>query len=389
VPAPHDTVDPTMTDPPTPPPTASAPTSASPTSADAGPLSPPSLDTDVTAAQAALAAAADLTELGAVRTAHVDGRSAPLALARRELGALPREQRAEAGRRLNAAAAAVRDAHAARLAELTELRDARVLVEERVDVTTPVRRTNPGARHPLAGLSDRLVDVFVAMGYEVAEGPEVEHDWFNFEALNLDPDHPARSEHDTLYVEPAGSGRLLRTHTSPVQIRTLLSRPLPVYVVCPGRTYRNDTVDATHSPVFGQLECLAVDEGITMADLRGTLEVFAAALFGGGLSTRLRPHFFPFTEPSAELDVQCFNCRGEAANQPCRVCSDVGWIEAGGCGMVDPNVLRAAGVDATRYSGFAFGMGLERAAMMRHGVREIRDFVDGDIRFSLPFGIEG
>ena len=354
-----------------------------------GALDPQRLDEAAEAALAAIAAAEDLDSLAAVRTAHVDGQSAPLVLARRQLGTLPREYRADAGRRHNAAVARVRAAYEQRLAELTARRDAQILVEERVDVTMPVDRRRRGARHPLTSLSDRLVDAFVAMGYEVAEGPEVEHDWFNFEALNMAPDHPARSDHDTLYVEPAGSGRLLRTHTSPVQIRSLLSRPLPVYVVCPGRTYRNDTIDATHSPVFGQLECLAVDEGITMADLRGTLEVFAQALFGDGLSTRLRPSFFPFTEPSAELDVQCFACRGDAARQPCRVCSDEGWIEAGGCGMVDPNVLIACGVDPTRYSGFAFGMGLERAAMTRHGVREIRDFVDGDVRFSLPFGIEG
>ncbi|WP_420497270.1 phenylalanine--tRNA ligase subunit alpha [Parafrankia sp. FMc2] len=356
---------------------------------DLGALEPDRLDRDVAAALAAIAAADSLDALAAVRTANVDGQSAPLALARRELGSLPREHRAQAGRAHNAATGTVRAAYEARLAELTERRDAEILIAERVDVTLPVDRRRRGARHPLTLLSDRLTDVFVAMGYEVAEGPEVEHDWFNFEALNMAPDHPARSEHDTLYVAPEGSGRLLRTHTSPVQIRSLLARPLPVYVVCPGRTYRNDTIDATHSPVFGQLECLAVDEGITMADLRGTLEVFARALFGSGLSTRLRPSFFPFTEPSAELDVQCFACHGDAGRQPCRVCSDEGWIEAGGCGMVDPNVLRACGVDPDRYSGFAFGMGLERAAMTRHDVREIRDFVDGDVRFGLPFGSEG
>ncbi|EIV96428.1 phenylalanine--tRNA ligase subunit alpha [Frankia sp. QA3] len=351
-------------------------------------LDPDQLAAAVAAARESIRAAADLDALATARTAHVQGAAAPLVLARRELGALPREERADAGRRHNAARAEVQAAYDARLAVLTAERDARVLSEERVDVTLPVARRRRGARHPLSSLSDRLVDVFVAMGYEVAEGPEVEHDWFNFEALNMAPDHPARSEHDTLYVEPTASGRVLRTHTSPVQIRALLDRPLPVYVVCPGRTYRNDTIDATHSPVFGQLEGLAVDKGITMADLRGTLEVFAQALFGSGLSTRLRPSFFPFTEPSAELDVQCFACRGETARQPCRVCSDEGWIEIGGCGMVDPNVLRATGVDPTRYSGFAFGMGLERAAMIRHDVREIRDFVDGDVRFSLPFGIE-
>jgi len=351
-------------------------------------LDPDQLAAAVAAARESIAAASDLDALAAVRTAHVQGATAPLVLARRELGALPREERADAGRRHNAARAEVQEAFDTRLAALTAERDARVLREEVVDITLPATRRPRGARHPLSTLSDRLVDVFVAMGYEVAEGPEVEHDWFNFEALNMAPDHPARSEHDTLYVAPEGSGRLLRTHTSPVQIRSLLSRPLPVYVVAPGRTYRNDTIDATHSPVFGQLEGLAVDEGITMADLRGTLAVFAEALFGQGLSTRLRPSFFPFTEPSAELDVQCFACRGEAARQPCRVCSDEGWIEIGGCGMVDPNVLRAVGVDPARYSGFAFGMGLERAAMIRHDVREIRDFVDGDVRFSLPFGIE-
>ncbi len=360
---------------------------------DRDPTGPDQLDPEQLArmcaqASEAIAAAGDLDELAAVRTSHVDGRSAPLALARRVLGALAQADRAAAGRRHNDAAASVRALYETRLAELTADRDARVLVEERVDVTVPVDRAPRGARHPITALSDYLVDVFVAMGYEVAEGPEVEHDWFNFEALNLDPDHPARSSHDTLYVDPMGSGLLLRTHTSPVQVRALLSRPLPVYVVCPGRTYRNDAVDATHSPVFGQIEGLAVDEGITMADLRGTLDVFAQALFGSGLSTRLRPHYFPFTEPSAELDVVCFACRGEAARQPCRVCSDEGWIEVGGCGMVDPNVLVACGVDPSRYSGFAFGMGLERAAMIRHNVREIRDFVDGDIRFGRLFGTE-
>ncbi len=337
----------------------------------------------------AITAAADLDALAVARTNHVEGRSAPLALARRELGALPPAARADAGRRHNAAVAAVREAYDARLAALTAERDARVLATERVDVTLPTDRAPAGARHPITSLTDRVVDVFVAMGYEVAEGPEVEQDWFNFTALNFPPDHPARSDHDTLFIEPVSAGVLLRTHTSPVQIRSLLSRSLPVYVVCPGRTYRNDTIDATHSPVFGQIECLAVDEGLTMADLRGTLQVYAQALFGPGLATRLRPHYFPFTEPSAELDVQCFACRGDAAHQPCRVCSDEGWIESGGCGMVDPNVLVACGVDPTRYSGFAFGMGLERAAMVRHGIREIRDFVDGDVRFTLPFGVEG
>jgi phenylalanyl-tRNA synthetase alpha chain len=399
VPASHQTAsrEPT-TAPPEPPtgPSAAGPGSAASAAGSSGaagaggdPLSPAALDAMVAAASAALAAADDLEALAAARAAYVDGRSAPLSLARRALGSLAREERADAGRRHNAAVAATRDAYAERLAELTAQRDARMLVAERVDVTLPTDREPRGARHPITIITDRLVDVFVAMGYEVAEGPEIEHDWFNFEALNFTPDHPARAAQDTLYVAPPGSGLMLRTHTSPVQIRALLERPLPVYLVGPGRTYRNDAVDATHSPVFSQIEGLAVDEGITMGDLRGTLEVYARALFGDGLATRLRPHFFPFTEPSAELDVQCFACRGEGARQPCRVCSSEGWIEAGGCGMVDPDVLRACGIDATRYSGFAFGMGLERAAMIRHGIHEIRDFVDGDVRFGARFGIGG
>ena len=340
-------------------------------------------------ALAAIDAAADLDALAGVRTAFVAGRSAPLVLAQRELGALAPQARADAGRRHNEAKRAVQSAYDARLVVLTEQRDARMLVEDAVDVTLPTGRAPVGARHPLTTLSERICDVFLAMGFEVAEGPEVEHDWFNFEALNFPPDHPARTVHDTLYVEPRGSGLLLRTHTSPVQIRAMLERPLPVYVVCPGRTYRADTLDATHSPVFGQVEGLAVDEGITMAHLRGTLDAFAGAMFGAGLHTRLRPSFFPFTEPSAEIDVQCFNCRGDRDRWPCRVCSSEGWIEWGGCGMVNPAVLRACGIDPARYTGFAFGMGLERTAMTRHDISDIREFVEGDVRFTEAFGVEG
>jgi phenylalanyl-tRNA synthetase alpha chain len=229
------------------------------------------------------------------------------------------------------------------------------------------------------------------MGYEVAEGPEVEHEWFNFDALNFGGDHPARAESDTLFVEPAGSGLVLRTHTSPVQVRSLLWRELPVYVICPGRTYRNDPLDATHTPVFHQVEGLAVDEGITMADLRGTLDAFIAGMFGADVASRWRPSYFPFTEPSAEVDLQCFVCRGASTRPgapPCRTCSSEGWVEWGGCGMVNPRVLTACGVDPDRYSGFAFGMGLERTVMFRNGVEDMRDFVEGDVRFTLAFGME-
>jgi phenylalanyl-tRNA synthetase alpha chain len=352
-------------------------------------LQPEEIESARDAAIVAIAEATDLDALAEVRTRYVAGRGAPLVLARRELGALPPQARADAGKRLNAATRAVTEAYEARLVALTEERDARVLVEEAVDVTLPTGRTPRGARHPLSLVADRVADAFVAMGYEVAEGPEAEHGWYNFDALNTPPDHPSRELQDTLYLEPTASQIVLRTQTSPVQVRSLLDRPLPVYVICPGRVFRADTVDATHLPVFSQVEGLAVDEGLTMADLRGTLDAFAAAMFGDTIRTRLRPHFFPFTEPSAEVDLQCFGCGGEAApdgpDPACRICSGEGWIEWGGCGMVDPNVLIACGVDPERYSGFAFGMGLERTAMALHNIHDIRELIDGDVRFALAF----
>jgi phenylalanyl-tRNA synthetase alpha chain len=341
-------------------------------------------------ALAAVAAAASLDDLHAVKVAHAGDRS-PLALANREIGALPPQARAEAGKRVGAARGAVKQALATRQAELEAERDARVLVEETVDVTLPWDRCPPGARHPLTTVQERITDTFAAMGYEVAEGPEVEAEWFNFDALNIPPDHPARTMQDTFFVAPEGSNVVLRTHTSPVQARVMLSRRPPLYVVCPGRTFRTDELDATHTPVFSQVEGLAVDEGLTMADLKGTLDHFAAEMFGEGVVTRLRPSYFPFTEPSAELDVLCFACRGASvanADAPCRTCSSEGWIEWGGCGMVNPRVLVACGIDPDRYSGFAFGMGLERTLMFRHGVADMRDMVEGDVRFTLPFGME-
>jgi phenylalanyl-tRNA synthetase alpha chain len=264
-------------------------------------------------------------------------------------------------------------------------------VDEAVDVTLPTDRRPVGARHPLTTLMERVEDVFVAMGYEVAEGPEVEAEWFNFDALNIAPDHPARTMQDTFFVGSPESGVVLRTHTSPVQARSMLERELPIYVICPGRVYRTDELDATHTPVFHQVEGLVVDEGITMADLKGTLDHFASAMFGAGLVTRLRPSYFPFTEPSAEVDLQCFVCRGASVgdpHNPCRTCSSEGWIEWGGCGMVNPRVLTACGIDAARYTGFAFGMGIERTLMFRHGVTDMRDMVEGDIRFTTAFGSE-
>ncbi len=389
-------------------------------------LSAEAVEAATAAALDAIAAASTLDELKAARLAHAGDRS-PLSAARAEIGALPPEAKADAGRRVGAAIAQVRDALAARQEKLEQIRDEQVLVTERVDVTLPYDRTPQGARDPVSMMADRLADVFVAMGYEVAEGPEVEAEWYNFDALNIPPDHPAREMQDTLFIAPSGpeamggraapprgawggeqpphergdpggvrppgsnSGLVLRTHTSPVQIRSLLTRPLPLYVVSPGKAYRNEALDATHLPVFYQIEGLAVDEGLTMADMRGAIQAFVDALFGAGLRTRLRPDYFPFTEPSADVSMECHVCRGESTKpgaDSCRVCRSSGWIEIAGCGMVNPRVLVACGIDPDRYSGFAFGLGIERALMLAHGINEIRDTYDGDVRFSRAFGTE-
>src|SRR6202042_1245790 len=345
-------------------------------------------------ALAAVAAAKTLDELKAARIAH-EGDKAPISLANGEIGALPPQARAEAGRRVGAARSRLHDAVRKRQVQLEAERDRQVLITEAVDVTLPGRRIPPGARHPVTMLADKLSDVFIAMGYEVAEGPEAEAEWYNFDALNIPPDHPAREMQDTLFIAPPPgadrSGMVLRTHTSPVQIRSLLPRPLPLYVVSPGRVYRNEALDATHLPVFYQIEGLAVDEGLTMDDLRGEIQAFVDALFGPGLSTRLRPDYFPLTEPAADVSMECHVCRGESTKpgaDPCRVCRSQGWIEIAGCGMVNPRVLVACGIDPDRYSGFAFGLGIERSLMIGHGLTEIRDAVEGDVRFSRAFGME-
>jgi phenylalanyl-tRNA synthetase alpha chain len=344
------------------------------TSDSLSPLDADGVRAAVDAALAAIGVAGDLEALKGARLAHAGDRS-PLALANRAIGGLQSADKAVAGRLLGAAKGEVAAALAARQVELEADRDARVLVEEAVDVTLPVGRIPRGARHPLETLAERIADVFVAMGWEIAEGPEVEAEWFNFDALNFGVDHPARQMQDTFYVEHpvpgTPSGLVLRTHTSPVQARALLERDLPVYVACPGRTFRTDELDATHTPVFSQVEGLAVDRGLTMAHLRGTLDHFARAVFGPEARTRLRPSFFPFTEPSAEMDLWFPQKKGGA-----------GWIEWGGCGMVNPNVLRSCGVDPDVYTGFAFGMGIERTLMFRHGIADMHDMVEGDVRFS-------
>jgi len=343
-----------------------------------------SVDAAVAAALQAIVDAVDLDALKLARLEHAGDRS-PLALANREIGRLPGTEKAEAGKRIGQARGRVRAALESRQQVLETERDERVLLAETVDVTLPTTREPVGARHPLTTLSEQMCDLFVAMGWEVAEGPEVEAEWFNFDALNFDPDHPARQMQDTFFVE--GSGVVLRTQTSPVQARTLLERGAPAYIVSPGRVFRTDELDATHTPVFHQLEGLAVDRGLTMAHLKGTLDHLAEAMFGAGTRTRLRPAFFPFTEPSAEMDLRCFVCDG--ADPTCRACSGTGWIEWGGCGMVDPNVLLACGIDPDGYTGFAFGMGIERTLMFRNGVEDMRDMVEGDVRFSRHYGMEG
>jgi len=333
------------------------------------------LDDAVAGAEKAFAAAADLDALQAARPPHLGDR-APVALARREIGALPPAAKSDAGKRVNLARAAIQAAYDARHEVLVAERETRVLRAEAVDVTLPTDRRPRGARHPLTTLMDHIGDLFVGMGYEVVEGPEVELEWYNFDALNIAPDHPSRTMMDTFFVDVPGL--VLRTHTSPGQARTMLTRQPPIYVICPGRTYRTDELDATHTPVFHQVEGLVVDKGITMGHLKGTLDHFARAMFGPQARTRLRPSYFPFTEPSAEMDLWFPQAKGGPR-----------WIEWGGCGMVNPRVLRACGVDPDVYSGFAFGMGIERTLMFRNDATDMRDMVEGDVRFSRAFGVEG
>jgi phenylalanyl-tRNA synthetase alpha chain len=327
------------------------------------------------AALAAIAAAATMTELRAARAAHA-GETSPLAQFNASLKTIAPEERAAAGKLVGQARARVTQAIEGREAELAVAEEAARLASEAVDVTAVATRWRTGARHPLGLLMEHMADVFLAMGWEVAEGPELENEWFNFDSLNMNEDHPARSEQDTFFVEPVESHLVLRTQTSPVQIRSLLDRPLPVYVVSPGKVFRKDELDATHTPVFHQIEGIAIDKGLTMANLRGTLEHLARAMFGEGAQIRLRPNYFPFTEPSAEMDVWQPNAKGGAR-----------WVEWGGCGMVNRNVLTAAGIDPDEYQGFAFGMGIERTLQFRNDMNDMRDMVEGDIRFSQQFGM--
>ena len=318
----------------------------------------------------AVAGAGTLDELRTVET-EVLGKRGALARSKAGLGALPAEERRDAGRAVNEAVAVVQAALDERRATLAAEARRLQLAEERLDLTEALGHPRRGHAHLVTQATERLEDTFIGLGFQIAEGPEVETDWYNFEALNMPPSHPARSEWDTLFVDhgPPGS-TVLRTHTSPVQIRVMLTSPPPIYAIMPGRVFRRDTPDATHMPVFHQLEGLVVDRGITFTDLAGTIEAFTKAFFGSEFSSRLRPSYFPFTEPSAEFDIR----------RP-----DGSWLELGGCGMVHPNVLRAGGLDPEEWSGFAFGFGIDRMAKERHGVGDLRDMFANDIRFIEQF----
>jgi phenylalanyl-tRNA synthetase alpha chain len=351
-----------------------------------------SVDVDalVEEARDAVAAARSTEEIRQVAAA-VAGKKSPISAAYRTLGGLDDEARRSLGARLHAARAAIDELVEQRREEIRYEELAREMAEARADLTEFVAGSvvTPPARghlHLVTQTRDELEDVFLGMGFEVAEGPEIESDWFNFGALNMPPAHPARGMWDTLYLDlGAPETTLLRTHTSPVQVHLMedavVSGGLPIHAVMPGRCYRRDTPDARHLPVFHQIEGLVVDHGITFADLAGTIEVFTTAYFGPDIHSRLRPAYFPFTEPSAEYEITCTICRGAG----CRTCSFTGWVELGGCGMVDPAVFAAVGIDSEEWTGFAFGFGIDRCAQMRHEISDMRFLIENDLRFARQF----
>jgi phenylalanyl-tRNA synthetase alpha chain len=339
------------------------------------------LDAELARGRMALLEAASPDDLEAAQIG-VLGRKSPFGQLQRGLGALDEAQRREVGARVNAIRAELQGILEERRAELQRAAEATLLEADRIDMTLPGRRPRQGSLHPLTLVEREMVAVFTSMGFAVVEGPEIEDDWHNFQALNIPPDHPARTMKDSLYVAiPGHPELLLRTETSAAQIRTMQSQPPPVYIVSPGRVYRRETADATHLPVFTQVECLVVDEGITFAHLKGTLEVVARALFGQRRRVRLGPAYFPFVEPGAEVGVSCFRCDGVG----CPVCGN-GWIELLGAGMVHPTVLENCGYDSERYTGFAFGIGVERIALLRYAIPDIRLLIDPDVRFLEQFG---
>jgi phenylalanyl-tRNA synthetase alpha chain len=331
-----------------------------------------------TEALSAVAAASTTRDLESVRVRYL-GRSADLTEIKKSIRDLSPEDRKRVGSASNRATREIEAALADRLESVAVTEREERLREEAVDVTLPGVPCPKGSLHPSLRVIDEVVDFFVGLGYRVAEGPEVETDYYNFTALNIPPGHPARGMQDTFFLD---EGLVLRTHTSPVQIRTMLSQEPPVYVVCPGRTYRRDS-DPTHTPMFNQIEGLAVDKGLTLGHLKGTLAAMARHVFGEDVSLRLRPSYFQFTEPSVEMDVSCFVCDGNDPN--CKVCRGAGWIEMGGAGMVDPAVLTEVGYDPEEHTGFAFGFGPDRMAMVKYGVPDLRLFFEGDLRFLRQF----
>jgi phenylalanyl-tRNA synthetase alpha chain len=332
-------------------------------------------------ALAAIAGARDLAELDEAERVAI-GKRSRFSVCYQQLGQLEPDARKEAGRQLHAVRGRLTEAAGARRASLEVGARAERLAADRLDLTEVARGRLAGHLHLVSRVREELEDVFVGMGYEIAEGTEVETDWYNFQALNIPLDHPARSSVDTFFVDMGEPETvLLRTHTSPVQIHLLERGALPIYAVVPGRVYRRDTPDATHLPVFHQIEGLVVDHGVTFGDLAGTIDTFVRAIFGSNVRTRLRPAYFPFTEPSAEFEISCTICDGAG----CRTCALTGWIELGGCGMVNPAVFEATGVDAEEWTGFAFGFGIDRLAIMRHGIADLRSFIENDVRFLNQF----
>lgn len=342
------------------------------------------LETVVASAPERIEAATTLQELDELESDLV-GKRSRLAELQREIGSLSPEERPVAGQAIQSAKSALTELLQTRRAVLERRAADALLADDRVDVTLEALEVARGTLHLIQQTIDEVCDIFVGLGYDVAEGPEAETGWYNFDALNTPPTHPARAESDTMYLyyEVAEDESLLRTQTSPMQVRWMETHEPPVHVVVPGKVFRTDTIDASHLPVFHQIEGLAVDTKIQFSDLKGTLMHFAQAFFGPRTTVRLRPHFFPFTEPSAELDVSCFVCDG--GEPGCRVCGGAGWLEMLGCGMVDPNVLEAVGYDSSTLSGFAFGMGVERLAMVRHDIGNIRHFIENDVRFLAQF----
>ncbi len=333
---------------------------------------------------AAFAAAGTLDELKAAEIAHL-GKSARLTELNKTLGAMDPDARKAAGALINETRATLTADLAARRSVLAAEARRAQLEAERMDLTEilSAQSSSPGHLHLITRTTQDLEDIFIGMGFEVFEGPEAETDWYNFEALNFPPGHPARTMHDTFQLAIGNPGDVvMRTHTSPMQIRVMESMKPPIYAVMPGRCYRRDTPDARHLPVFHQIEALVIDKDISLGHLAGTIDAFIAAYFGrDDLKTRLRPGFFPFTEPSAEFDITCPFCGGSG----CRVCSQTGWIELGGCGMVHPNVLRAGGIDPEEWTGFAWGFGIDRLAMNRHNLGDLRDLLDNDVRLLRQF----